>query len=137
MFLEKINEDIKISMKNKESARVNSLRYVKSLLLENTKAVKQREEIEVLTSYKKTLEKSLETFKGHPSELDKINKDISILSSYLPKQMSEEEIISIIKEIKTSKNITEFNVMIKEAVTTLKGKADGKVISKIVKEIIN
>ena len=137
MILLKIDKDIINAMKEKNTSLVNSLRYAKSLLQENTKSDKKREEVDVLLSYKKTLEKSLEAFKDHPEELAKIKYDIDVLQAYLPKQMTEDEVMSIILEIKESKGITEFSQLMKESMSSLKGKADGKLVTSIVKGVLD
>lgn len=137
MILTQIDKEIVSAMKGKDPQRVNSLRYAKSLLLENAKSVKPREQLDVLLSYKKTLEKSLETYSSHPEEQKKINYDISVLSEYLPKQMTEEEVKTAILEIKNSKNISDFSVLMKESMATLKGKVDGKLVSSLVKQVLS
>jgi len=137
MFLEKINQDIKNAMKNKDQPKVNSLRYLKSRLQENIKSQNPKEEPDILMSYKKTLEKSLDIYKDHKGELDKIQYDLSTLCGYLPKQMTEEETKIAILEIKNNNNICNSNLLMRESILSLKGKADGKIISKLVKEIFN
>lgn len=132
-----LEKDIITAMKNKDPRQTNSLRYIKSLLLENKKSAKPREELEVLLSYKKTLEKSLEIYVAIPEELAKINYDLALLSKYLPKPLAEEEVKEIITQIKKDKNIAEFSILMKESISALKGKVDGKIVSALVKIVLS
>ena len=135
-MITQIERDIIVAMKSKDTPTVNSLRYVKSLLLENNKAVKPKETLEVILSYKKILEKSLEIYADYPVELAKVHYDLALLAKYLPVQMSEEEVKSAILEIKSNKNISEFSQLMKESMATLKGKVDGKTIASLVKQLL-
>lgn len=134
MILAQLDKDIVTSMKSKDNVKVNSLRFAKSLLIENAKSVKPRGEIDVFLSYKKTLEKSLETYAAHPQELVKITYDLAVLGEYLPKPMTTEEIKAVILEVKNSKNLSDFSSLMKECMAVLKGKADGKVVIDLIKE---
>lgn len=136
MILANLEKDIITSMKSKDSTKVNSLRFAKSLLIENAKSVKPREEIDVLLSYKKTLEKSLESFVNYAEETAKINYDIAVVSEYLPVPMTNDDIIKTVLDIKLSKNLTDFSSIMKESMIVLKGKADGKNVISIIKEIL-
>lgn len=63
----------------------------------------------------------------------KEEKELKFLEEYLPQQMGEEEIKAVIERIYSS-GVTDFNSLIKESMKELKGKADGQVVSKLVKE---
>lgn len=93
----------------------------------------------VLSEVKKRKDSVMMFEKGGRIDLaEKEKSEIEILSSYLPKQMTEEEIIDevkkITKELKAGKS--DFGKVMKEASTRLKGKADGGLISRIVKKLL-
>ena len=82
-------------------------------------------------------ESILEFEKGNREDLiDKTNEEIKILEQYMPEQLSEDEINNIIDEIITSINATsikQMGLVMKEASSKLKGKADMKLVNNIIK----
>lgn len=138
---EKLMEDLKESMKSKEKVRKNVVTLVRS-------AIKQREVderielddadiIDIIAKQIKQKKDSIEDFvKGNRQDLvDLANEEIKILLDYLPPQLSEEELDSIVKEAieeigaKTKKDLGRLMALIMPKV---KGKADGKLVNEIV-----
>ena len=81
---------------------------------------------------------SIESFEaGNRKDLaDNEKAQMAVLQKYLPAQMSEGEITAIVKEAITSMNATatDFGKVMKEVSAKTRGKADGSLVSKIVKE---
>ena len=140
---EKINDEIKLSMKEKNVDKLSALRSVKSaILLELTKDGKTNMSdeiaIQIISKLVKQRKESASIFKSK-NRLDLEKEELSqikYLEVYLPKQLSEDEIekyISIkLNEIDnfSLKDMGRFmGLLMKE----LSGKADGKIISKILK----
>ena len=87
----------------------------------------------------KTRKESIKEFeKGNRQDLiDKTNKEIELLQTFLPKQLEESEIMEIIEEVFKKVNPTsskEMGLIMKEATPLLKGKADMKLVSEKIKE---
>ena len=144
---QKINDDIKAAMLAKEKETLNALRAVKSalLLLKTEKnAGEMTEEIELKTLQKlvKQRKESAEMYKTQNRE-DLYNEEIfqvNIISKYLPQQLSEEDITAVVKQLIQQENITDIKGMGKLmglASKQLAGKADNKIISEIVKKLLN
>lgn len=97
--------------------------------------------IEVISSEVKKRKDAIALYeKGKRQELaDKEKKEVEILQKYLPEQLSEEEIKKLVKEgiEKTgAKEIKDMGKVMAEIMTQVKGKADGNLVSKIVKELL-
>ena len=140
---EKINDEIKLSMKEKNVDKLSALRSVKSaILLELTKDGKTNMSdeiaIQIISKLVKQRKESASIFKSK-NRLDLEKEELSqikYLEVYLPKQLSEEEIE---EHIRTKLNEID-NVSLKDMgrlmgllMKELSGKADGKIISKILK----
>jgi len=142
-MLERITNDIKEAMKSKDTLKLQTLRMLKgSIDLEriNKKLEKVSDDdiVVIIGKQIKTRKESIVEFeKGNRQDLiDQTNEEIKILSSYMPEQLSEEEIIDIIDNIIKTVNATTIKDMgsvMKEASAKLKGKADMSLVSSIIK----
>jgi len=142
---EVIFNDTKEALKGKEKLKLSTLRMIRAAMknAEISKKDKLTEDeiIGIITNYLKKLEDSLDLFiKGQRPELaDKAKKEIKIIKEYLPEQLSEEEIRKIVKEtmIKFNfKGLQNIGPAMKEIIPQLKGKADGKLVNKIVRDLL-
>ncbi len=143
---EKINHDLKEAMKSGDKDRLNTIRSIRALILEfeksgSGKEIAESDELNMLNAAAKKRKESIEQFKnaGRFDLAEKEEKELQIIMEYLPKQLTEEEI-----EIEVKKIISELNAKGKEdfskvmpiAAKTLKGKADGSVVRKIVEKLL-
>jgi uncharacterized protein YqeY len=149
-ILKKINEDLVTSMKSKEEGselRTSTLRMIKSSIKNAEIAKRGKGELTeedilgVLSSMVKQRKESVEQYlKANRNDLaEKENKEISIIQAYLPEQLSSEEVDEIIKSTIREAGITgikDMGRLMKELMPKVKGKADGKLVSQRVKEII-
>ena len=135
-MLTKITKDLLQARKDKDSDKLKKLSYFKSLLIENTKAKTPKEEMEVLISYKKQLDKLITVYNQFPEEQEKVKQEITLLSSYLPKQLTDSEIKDILKKVVNDATDKNFGKIMKDSMSQLKGMADGKKISTLLKEIL-
>lgn len=144
---QKINDDIKSAMLAKDKESLNALRAVKSALLllkteKNAGDITEEIELKTLQKLVKQRKESAEMYKNQNRE-DLYQEEIAqvnIISKYLPEQMSEEEITAIIKQLIEQENITDIKSMGKLmglASKQLAGKADNKIISEIVKNLLS
>ena len=143
MLKETIDKDLVEAMKSKDENTLLVLRGLKSSLknkeIEKQKDLDDTDVMGVIQSQIKSRRDSVELYeKGGRAELaDKEKKEIDILQKYLPEQMSEEEIRTIVKKAIEQTGATEIKDMGKvmgSVMPETKGKADGSLISKIVKE---
>ena len=147
-LIDKISESIKIAMREKDSIKLESLRAIKSsLLLSLTEKGKkgelsQSEEIKILQKLVKQRKDSAEIYKTqHRNELAELEIKQSIfIEEFLPDQISEDElkkmIQSIINQIGAS-GMKDMGKVMGIASKQLLGKADGKTISSMVKNLLN
>lgn len=144
-LLKKIDNDIKFAMKSKDALALESLRAVKSsILLFKTKSgssvvLSDQDEIKILQKLVKQRKESAEIYKNQ-NRIELCDTELnqaSIIESYLPKQLSSEEVIIIIDKIIIKLNATSMKDMGKVmslASKELSGKSDGKTISEIVRK---
>ena len=141
---EKINEDLKNAMKSKDTFKLSVLRMLKSALqLEQISKKHELDDNEIASVLKKQVKvrkDSLEEYKKYnkEDEVEKLEKEISVLSVYLPEELSEEEIekivLSAIDEIKPT-SMKDMGLVMKKVGELLVGKnADMSLVSKLVKE---
>ncbi len=144
-LLQKIDEDLKSALKASDHIRVSTLRMLKAAL--KNKQIEKRGELsddditDVLISLSKQRRESVDMFlKGGRQELaEKEREELSILQSYLPKQLSNDEVDSVILEIiknSDAKNIKDMGKVMKIVMSRIKGMADGKYVSKRVRELL-
>lgn len=136
MLIDKITDDIKQAMIAKEKDKLDALRGLKAMLIENKTAKAPIQEMDVLINCVKKLKGSLETFpEGHDIRT-KTEKEIEILSVYMPKQLSTEEVTNIIKEIIANHPGANQGMIMKELTPKIKGQFDGKTASELVKTLL-
>jgi uncharacterized protein YqeY len=160
---EKIQQDLTTSLKEKKELELSVLRMLNAAIvnkektkrykiskekpdlkesgLEKESGLSDEEVMEVISSeVKKRNEAALEFEKGKRQELaEKEKKEAKILEQYLPEQLPEEEIMKMAKEAveKTAaKEMKDMGRVMAELMPKVKGRADGGLISKIVKELL-
>ncbi|WP_243386276.1 GatB/YqeY domain-containing protein [Bacillus kexueae] len=141
-LLERLNQDMKQAMKNKEKDRLTVIRMVKaSLQNEGIKLGKSEltdeEELTVLSRELKQRKDSLQEFSnaGRSDLVEKIQSEIDILNHYMPEQLSEEELLQIVQETIAEVNASskaDMGKVMGAIMPKVKGKADGSLVNKIV-----
>lgn len=141
----KIKEDLKEAMKKGDNATRDVLRMLTSDIKNETMKVrKELDDKEVLGVVRKNIKSrkdSIEQFvKGGREDLAAQERaELPILEKYQPEQMSEEEIrVSVKKALANldEKDAKNFGLVMKEAMKDIEGRADGALVSKIVKETL-
>ena len=139
---DKLKQDIIVSMKEKDTLKLQTLRGIKGTVdLEHiNKKIEITDElvIDVISKGIKTRKESIIEFeKGNRKDLiDKTNLEIDILKVYLPEQLSSDELNKIIDEVFSKVNPTsskDMGLIMREVTPLLKGKADMKKVSEIIK----
>lgn len=144
---EKINDELKSAMKSGDKLRLETIRSIRALILEfeksgSSKELAPEDEIKMLTSAAKKRKESIEQFQnaGRNELAEKEIQELKIIEEFLPKQLSNEEIIVEVKKMADeigAKSKEDFPKLMPLAVKNLKGKADGKVIKEIVEKILS
>lgn len=142
---ETLLQDMKEAMKEKDTIRKNTVQLVRSGILQIEKDSKiELDDEGVLDVIVKELKKrrdSLPEFEksGRTDLLDNLNKEIEILLGYLPEQLTESDIQKIVDETINEVGATTMKDMgkVMTAVTPkVKGRADNKIVSKYVKQML-
>lgn len=142
-LLTTINEDVKTAMKARDKEKLSVLRMLKSALqneqIKKGTELNEEEELSVLSREMKQRRDSLTEFKNADRQdlVEKLENEIVIVESYLPKQLTEEELQSIVQEVIASVNATstsDFGKVMGAIMPKVKGKVDGNAVNRIVKE---
>ena len=146
MLYEKVSKDMISAMKAKDKDKVSTLRLLKSAidkyLIDNKMERHEASDevvIEVVSKQVKTHRESIEEFKkGNRQDLiDGLNKEIEVLSEYLPEQLTEDELEKIIEEVfKKVKptSMKDMGAIMKEIKPLVTGKADMKDVNTKIRE---
>ena len=146
MLKEELMQDLKDAMKEKNTIKKDTVQMVRAAILqiEKDKAIEVDDNkiIEIIAKEVKGKKDALVEFKkGERDDLiEQTNKEIEILEKYLPKQLTKEEITEIVKDVITTLGATSIKDMgpvMKEAKAKMGASADGRVISEVVKELLN
>lgn len=144
---QQIDTDIKNAMKAKNKEELQALRSIKSMILlaESEKgaevSLSQDAEMKLLMKAAKQRKESADTYKSNGRE-ELANAELlelEVIERYLPKQMSEEELSEKLKEIIQKVGASgpqDMGKVMGVATKELAGKADGKMISQLVKQIL-
>ena len=132
-MMDRVSEDIQTAMKAKDKTRLNVLRFVKKLLIENKTAKQVIPELDVVIKYAKQLNDSLTQFPVESEQYKETQAELVVLKEYLPGPMSETEVQKIIDEIKQANPSANMGLIMKELGPHIKGRFDGKKASDMVK----
>ncbi|OFI07184.1 glutamyl-tRNA(Gln) amidotransferase subunit E [Clostridium acetireducens DSM 10703] len=143
---EKLQEDWKQALKAKDKFKANTISMARSaiLLVEKTdgRVLDDDEVIGILSKEIKQKRDSICEFeKGNRQDLiDKEKAEIDILLSYLPQQLTKEEVSEIVSKAAYevgANSIKDMGKVMSAVMPKVKGRADGKLVSQIVKEYLN
>ena len=142
-LVDRINEDIKTAMKKGDKIRLSVLRMVKSDL--KYKQIDAGEDfsnsdddcVGVLSSAAKKRRDAIDGFtKGGRNDLaDKEKSELEIISEYLPKQISDKELIKLVDEAVSETNAstpTDIGMVMKNIMPKIKGRVDGRRVNELV-----
>ncbi len=140
---DRINNDLKEAMKSKDSFRLSVIRMVKGAM--QLAKPNPREELtddDVITVISKQIKMRNDSIKefeaaGRSDLVEQNKKEIEVLNTYMPKQLSEEELTEIIdkvfEEVKPTSQ-KDMGLIMKNISPLVKGKADMSLVNKLVKE---
>ena len=143
-----ISNDIKEAMKAKDKVALDTLRNIKKVLLEAKTApgandtVSDDTAIKLIQKLVKQGKESADLYssQNRPELAAEELAQVAVMEKYLPKQMSEEEVATVLKEIIAQTGAAgpqDMGKVMGVATKQLAGKAEGRVISAIVKQLLN
>ena len=145
MLKEKLMEDLKESMKNKDTVRKNTVQMVRAAILQIAKAkgleVEDDKIIDIIAKEVKTKKDALKDFEKAERQdlIDLTNREIEILQEYLPKELRRDEVKAEVQKIITEIGATsmkDMGVIMKESKAKMGASAEGKTINEVAKEIM-
>jgi len=139
-------EDMKKAMKEKDEIALSVIRFTRSAIqrykVDNIKKELKEEEIEeILLGEAKKRRDSIHAFRDGKREdlVEKEEKELEVLSRYLPEQLSHDKLVKMIKEkIEElgARDKKDFSRVMKVVIPAFRGKADGKIIKDVVSELL-
>ena len=138
---DRLYEDLRSAMRCKDTSRLTTIRLVKKYIQELETSVGHNgdasdvEVLKIINKLTKQGKDAAEQYKsaGRTNLYDEEIAQVKILESYLPKQMTEDEISIEIDKVMNETGSTNIGVLMKELNTRLAGRSDGKTISRILK----
>ena len=146
MLKEKLLEDLKNSMKDKNNLRKNVIQMVRAAILqvEKDKQIEVTDDqiIDIIAKEAKKRKDSIPDYEksGREDLLSQIKDEIAILEEYLPDQLSPEEIEEKVKAIIASlgaSTMKDMGMVMKKAKEELGASADGKTINEVAKKLLS
>lgn len=145
MLKEKLLEDLKNCMKDKNVVRKNVIQMVRAAILQVEKdngiTLDDNQIIDIIAKESKKRKDSLEDYEksGREDLINELKEEINILAEYLPKQLSMEEVEKIVKEVIEAEGATSMKDMgkvMKSAKAKIGAASDGKTINEAVKKLL-
>ena len=145
-LLKQLDEDLRAAMKSSDAVKRSALRMakaaIKNLQIEKGRELSDDEIVAVLSSMAKQRRESIEQFsKGGREDLaEKERQELSVLQSYMPAQLSTDEIESLILQAiqeSSARSEADMGRVMKLLMPKVKGVADGKWVNSRVKELLS
>ena len=142
-LLERLNEDMKQAMRNKEKDKLTVIRMIKaSIQNESIKLgsdLTEEQELTVLSREVKQRKDSLHEFEkaGREDLVEKIRTELQFVEIYMPEQLSEDEVSKIVLETIAetgAKSKADMGSVMVAIMPKVKGKADGALVNKLVQQ---
>ncbi len=144
----RLTEDMKLAMKDKEAGKLklSVIRMVRSaakyLEIDRHKELDDNELLEVVAKEVKMRKDSLEEFRkaNRPELLATLEQEIAILMEYLPEQMGEPEVRALVAQAVADAQASspkDMGKVMAILMPKVKGRADGKLVNSLVKEMLN
>ena len=145
MLKEKWLEDLKLAMKDKDEIKKNTVQMIRAAILqvEKDKGIKLEDDqiIDIIAKEMKKRKDSLGDYEksGREDLLNAVKREMEIISNYLPKQLSKEELTTIVKQVIDELHATDIKDMgkvMKACKEKIGAAADGKSINEVVRELL-
>lgn len=143
---QRINEDMKNAMKSGEKVRLDTLRSIRASIIEFNKSgatgeMNEETEFKILNGAAKKRKDAIEMYKNanRPELLEKEEAELAIIQEYLPKMMDEAEVREFVKNkinAVGASGMKDMGKVMGPSMKELSGKAEGSLVQKIVKELL-
>jgi len=142
---QRLKEDLKQAIKSKDSNKRDVLRFLMSAIhyreIESKEPLSDDEILSVLSKQVKQRKETIEaSLSSRPELAAKEQAELDILITYLPKQLTSEELTSIITTAITDlqkQGVPDQGIVMKTVMAQVKGKASGKTVSEIVQDLLS
>ena len=148
-LVDQLSEDLKTAMRSKDQNRIGAIRMLKAAITnfeiargdskskDIDKPITEADLLGVVEKQIKQRRDAIEMYKqgNRPELAAQEEAEIAVLAAYLPKQLSRDEVKAEVQGILTSLGTKEFPKVMREAAAKLKGRADGKMVNEVVKEL--
>ena len=144
-LLKSIIDEMYLSMKSGDKQKANTLRTIISKLKDQQiklrKDISDEETIKIIKTLVKQRKESAEIYSkaGREELAKKENFEISILNNYLPKLMSDDDVLSLIKKIideTNAKDLSDIGKVMPLVMKRGKGKVDGKIANSLLRTLL-
>ncbi len=142
-LLKKLQEEMKSAMKSGDKERLATIRMliseIKKVQIDTKKELSDEEIIKILQKYAKQRKDSIEQYRkaGREDLAEKEERELKIVQEFLPQPLTEEEIQKIVEEVikeTGASSMKDMGKVMKIVMEKTQGRAEGSVVSKIVKE---
>ena len=146
MLKEKLMEDLNEAMKDTQTLRKNVVQMIRAAILQVEKdkqiELEDNQILEIIAKEAKKRKDSLADYEksGREDLINQVKEEIEIISEYLPKQLTKEEITEIVKQVieeTGATSIKDMGKVMKSAKEKMGATADGKTINEVVRELLN
>jgi uncharacterized protein len=143
---ERLMADLKEAMRNGDVVRRDTVRMVRAAIknaeIDRQRSITDEEVLGIIAHEIKKRHESIEQFQqGHREDLvAKEKAELDVLQQYLPAQMSREQVSEVVQQIVTAlgaTGIAQLGPVMRQAMAQLKGKADGRLVNEVVREILS
>ena len=145
---ERLDADFKTAMKQKQEVQKNTISFVRAAILQFEKdnqkeAADDEAVVQILTKQVKMRKDALSDFEkaGRTDLYDSYSDEISVLNKYLPEQLSEDDIMAVVKDTMHEQGIEggmqNMGKIMGAVMPKVKGKADGNLVKKAVTEALS
>lgn len=145
-FEQKINEDLKEAMKSGDKIRLETLRSLRASIIEFNKSgtdkiMSEEDAQRILLNASKKRKDAIDMYRqaGRQDLLEKEESELAIIASFLPEQMSEDQVIHALKGIiqqAGAEGPKDMGKVMGLAMKELRGKADGNLVQQCVKQLL-
>lgn len=138
-----LTDKIKEAMKARDAGALEALRYLLSLVknveIDAKHELSDEEIVSLLQKEVKRRRDAIDQFKkaGRRDLVDHEESQMTVLLQFLPKQMSQEEVEAEVKALVDALSSKDMSTAMREIMPKFKGRADGKMVSDIVKSLLS
>lgn len=143
---ERLNEDMKQSMRNQDKFKLSVIRMVRSAIknveIDMKRTLDDNEVLDILSREVKQRKDSLQEFQkaGREDLVENLKQEIDIITAYLPQQLTEEEINVIVQQTiqeTGASSKAEIGKVMAALMPKVKGRADGKLVNQAVQKLLS